>query len=359
MTDRTGGKTLNYKLLSTQGRREVVNREPRPSVRSKNNNSIQERADQGTSVHNPPVDIVAEFAALSLSGNTTQVESSVASVESSVILDGNIVSAALSASSFVGNPSQELVSVASPDSLSLSSSDNSYKELIDRKVLDIPVQGEGLTQGPDLNKELFATVASPEGKMETSKAVLDQIKIQEESMADDIDDFMDENPLDDISSSILDLDNAIKGIESLRSIYRNKHKEIVNGVGEDNYEQKLKDEFQSRIDYMKKYILTAKSYRKTLRMGEEKVKTEGVQLKKQKLKFLGEEVSRSMKDLEDKFCEDLTEESDEETTRRKNELSQNSKDIQVVAKAIQDIVIAGETETVISRYRDRYDNLLK
>ena len=95
-----------------------------------------------------------------------------------------------------------------------------------------------------------------------------------------------------------------------------------------------------------------------LREGEDGVRAEAQQQKKRKLKFLGDEITHSMTDLEAKFTVELKGKTNEEVSRLKNELSQLSKDMQSVAKMIQSIVEAGETENVTQVYEDRYKKLL-
>ena len=42
------------------------------------------------------------------------------------------------------------------------------------------------------------------------------------ALSDDIDDFLDENPVEEISDSLADLDAAIKRVEEFRTIYRSR-----------------------------------------------------------------------------------------------------------------------------------------
>ncbi len=65
-----------------------------------------------------------------------------------------------------------------------------------------------------------------------------------------------------------------------------------------------------------------------------------------------------MTDLENKFCEDFSSETNEEITRRKNDLPEHSKDIHIIAKSIQDVVSAGESDDKIGEFRQRYSKLL-
>ena len=70
-------------------------------------------------------------------------------------------------------------------------------------------------------------------------------------------DYIEENPLEDIGKSVSDLDAVFTTIENLRSVYRNKHKEVVSAVGADQYPAVDEDKFQERVGAIKKYILEA------------------------------------------------------------------------------------------------------
>ena len=50
---------------------------------------------------------------------------------------------------------------------------------------------------------------------------------QLQALSDDIDDYIDENPSNEICESLSDLDFVIRKMEEMRSIYRSKHKELI------------------------------------------------------------------------------------------------------------------------------------
>ena len=53
-----------------------------------------------------------------------------------------------------------------------------------------------------------------------------QLAVQIVTISDDIDDHIDGNPIEDVCSSIEDLDVIIKETGNLRTQYRSKHQEI-------------------------------------------------------------------------------------------------------------------------------------
>ena len=64
-----------------------------------------------------------------------------------------------------------------------------------------------------------------------NQAVFMQLASQAAALSDDIDDFMDENSIDDAAGSIVELDSIISQVEKLRSMYRAKHKELETLMG--------------------------------------------------------------------------------------------------------------------------------
>ena len=341
MTDRTNGKTLDYKLLGTTGERKEVIRSrnivsSNLSIHKENSPSEAEQASSirtSTPIHTAgnfdfedigdgEEELFASTGVLNLGADLPDLseEESLALALESLVLSGD-------ESSTITNPS-------------VVSSGREGSTLTESTVI---LQGEG-------NLTLIEAI--------TAEKMGDNLAIQEASIAEDIDDYIEENPLEDIGKSVSDLDAVFTTIENLGSVYRNKHKEVVSAVGADQYPAVDEDKFQERVGAIKKYILEAKASRKRLREGEDTVKAEVEQQKKRKLKFLGEEVTRLITDLQTKFTVDLNDKTNEEISRLKNDLIQLPRDLQSVAKTIKDIVEAGETDEGIEAYNKRYTKLL-
>ena len=186
---------------------------------------------------------------------------------------------------------------------------------------------------------------------------LDQLKAQVESLGEDIDDFLDENPVSNIFSSIPDLDDAIKGVENHRSFYRSKHKELAQACTKEEYDDLYVKEYNLRLEAIKKYILAAKEQRKILRDEEDIARVAEDNAKNRKLKFLVSEVKKAMDRMETVFVQTIT--GDDEVIRRKNELADRQKESQGILKSIQEIIVAGESEATITSLRERYEKLLE
>ena len=321
MTDRTSGKSINYKLFSTQGVRKVVDREPRSSTRG----TLQEKS----------------AVSIDLSGSLPSFSNQ------------ELVSVSPGSRSFKDTPTRKLPRIPvdhQNNDISVSVATSFHTEYSENNDSDNHSQSE--------EEDVFNLEVEEPEVADQFLDIRNMAQNQETSLAADIDDFVGENPLPDISQSICDLDDVVRAVESLRSAYRNKHNEVVNAVGVENISQEDKKSYDDRISMIKDYILEAKKYRKAIRDVEVKVKSDAENLMKQKLTFLSEEVDRLMTVLENKFCEEFPSETNEELTRRKNDLPEHSKDINIVAKSIQDVVSAGESDEKVSKLRQRYSKLL-
>ncbi len=258
----------------------MVDREPRSSTRGRVQEESTVSSSSNSFVDNQADDIIAGFA-----GKGSRPECT--------------VSTELSGSSLPSCSTQELVSV-SPGS-------NSFKSTPGRKLPRIPVDHQSIhndiflsvttsfheeDSGSDISDihsqseeevDVFNLEVEAAENPDQFLEVRNMAQNQETSLAADIDDFIGENPLTDISQSILDLDDVVRAVESLRSAYRNKHSEVVTAVGAENISEVDKNLYDDRITKIKNYILDAKTYRKAVRDVEVKVKSDAVNLVKQKL----------------------------------------------------------------------------
>ena len=108
----------------------------------------------------------------------------------------------------------------------------------------------------------------------------------QQTVAEDIDDYVGENPQEDIYPA--EIDSNISKIEELRTAYRLKHNEYKNSVGEE-YQELEKQEFEERIASIKQYILLGKSIKKELKNAE--IQLENVEdSKKRSVNFFMNEV---------------------------------------------------------------------
>ena len=152
---------------------------------------------------------------------------------------------------------------------------------------------------------------------------------------DEIDDFIDENPINMTTVFVSDIDTCIDTITKLRTDFRITCKQIHTHVQIYKLEYNYSKEIEVVLNNIKEYIIHAKERKleirqsdKDLEMAEKSSKLkkdaeESVQ-KQQAAKFLINEVSRITKDLHSEFSKDRDGEiQDEEVSRRKEVLPTN------------------------------------
>ena len=196
--------------------------------------------------------------------------------------------------------------------------------------------------------------------MEEKEAIrtFKHIKGQRDSLSEDISDFIDENPADEFENSIEDLDKCVVRIEDLRSAFRTKNKELLNNCHPNDIDKF--EQFSNRVlDQIKDYLKRLKDKRKSLRTTEANNKAMLVQNKASKLKFMNEEVKRIITSLQTTFSTDLKNKSDEEITKLRNEISDHLKIFQTIPKKIEVMMESGEKEAELKLIQTDYKELVK
>ena len=145
-----------------------------------------------------------------------------------------------------------------------------------------------------------------------------QLAAQIATISDDIDDHIDENPIEDICSSIEDLDVFIVKTENLRTQYRSKHQEMRISLG-NQYNETYGVNYEEKLSLMKEYIKKAKDARKNMHH-QESSQTE-VQKQKQtsSLDFSLKCVADMMDNLKIQFAKSFENTRDEEVSRLSKE----------------------------------------
>ena len=149
-------------------------------------------------------------------------------------------------------------------------------------------------------------------------------------LKDEINDFIDENPINQSLINVLDIDNCISKISILRTEFRTICKEVSETAADSSYVDS-----ESTLALIKEYIINGNERKSSVRRLElfvsdeaktHKLKKESEESsqKQRAAKFLINEVSRLTKELHAEFSKERTEDiNDEEISRRKEELPAN------------------------------------
>lgn len=160
-----------------------------------------------------------------------------------------------------------------------------------------------------------------------------KLKIEELTIVEDIEDFIDENNITEIRNSIEDIDEAVQKMEQFRTKLRCKHKELQAMIG-DEYEKSYTSKFLEQIANIKLYITEAKNAKRSLRNKEHWREKEMQEIKVRKFNFTINDVRSVLHNLETEFSGELAEMSDEEIKRRKENVKSNIKAVDNLSNKI-------------------------
>ena len=196
-------------------------------------------------------------------------------------------------------------------------------------------------------------------QVKPDQVMINQLTTQEATVSEDVDDFLDENPNDEIGNTIGDLDAIVKKTEELRSRYRSKHKELQMYLGDRCYNERYGGVYKGKLDITKQFSKEAKWRRKKLREEEDTEKRMVIQAKENTVKFLNGEVQRIISSLESVFGADVTGEVDDEIPRRKAELPDHLNEMQILTKTIKDMKM--DSTGIEDNYMldSRYEHLIQ
>ena len=183
---------------------------------------------------------------------------------------------------------------------------------------------------------------------------------QADAVTDDIYDFLDENPIDEIRGNVSDLDRNVSKMEELRSQYRTLHRELkrlLPGI----YEAEYGHSFRETLEAVKEYIKDAKKERVGLR-SREADKTDGDKLRKsQSVKLMIDNGERIVTELEGQFAEPLESMTDQELSRRIAELPEIIRKVDSIASKFPDMMTNCKDltdESMVNKFMEKYKKFL-
>ena len=124
---------------------------------------------------------------------------------------------------------------------------------------------------------------------------MNQLILDESIIHDEILDFLDENEVDLVPMNIKDYNSVLEKIETLRSSYRRKHKELQTNYKD--YDQKYSKLSLSMFEEMKNYIHRINDKKRKLQTHDDEQKMAEIQTIDRMLKFQVDEMERMMKDI--------------------------------------------------------------
>ena len=216
----------------------------------------------------------------------------------------------------------------------------------------------GLAAGDDSTEEMI--------KLECKFSIL----------LEEVEDHIDENPINNCTVSIEDIDSCIEKIEKLRSELRIVNRVIISNLRTDEYTTSFGPRYDKSMGEVKEYIIQAKERKQAIRKQEKDVlqnesirksekDAEVASQKKRAAEFLVTEVFRLISELHTEFSKDRNNEvSNEEIARRKDNLSSNLVKLNQLSITFQRCLETipesyDQKEETIEKMKSEYEQLIK
>ena len=189
---------------------------------------------------------------------------------------------------------------------------------------------------------------------------MQQLAAQLAIISDDIDDHIDENPIENICSSIEDLDVIIVKTENLRTQHRSKHQEMRISLG-NQYNETYQVNYEEKLALMKANIKKAKDARKNMHYQESSQKEVQKQKQTRSLDFSLKCVADMMNNLKIQFAKSFENTRDDEASRLSKEQPKQLKEFEEVIRIVKEILVSASVcpskEREIQRIITRYEEL--
>ena len=175
-----------------------------------------------------------------------------------------------------------------------------------------------------------------------------QLEVEALTIAEDIDDFLEENPVEDVGPDAQDYDIAGRKVEELRTQFRTAHNKLKTLLGADPYNAQHGEKATKMLDTIKNYIKDLKKAKK------ESKQTEGAHdadCKSNKFTFLKKEFNLMADEVEKVFIlnddgwEAVT---DQQLTKRKENIDDDLKTLSQMHNIIKDIMDVSTDEKELS-----------
>ena len=174
------------------------------------------------------------------------------------------------------------------------------------------------------------------------------------TLSDAINDFIDENAIDDICNDVTEINQIIIMAENLRNDYRMQLNQAQIAMGE-KFEQTFGKESVVILGAIKEHIKSLKHLKK--KIIESKTNNSSNVIK---MKFLIDEIERISYNLEKVWkIVDLSNESDTDVKRRRRDLETQLKDMKALSSLFKDLVESSDESTSekITQLHSRYKSL--
>ena len=229
---------------------------------------------------------------------------------------------------------------------------------LEEVVQEPAVEGvlEGAVQEPEIEDVAEAVPAVLVVENLPVMAAREQLDVEQLTVSEDIDDFLEENEIEDIDTE--EFEQVGKRAEELRTLYRTVHNKLKTLLGAQVYADEYQAAATEKLDAIKQYIKGLKKARKDY---NENVNTKDNDSKSNKFEFLKKEFETMAAGVEKQFILDDSKWSsvdDQQLTKRKESVDDDAKTISQMHDLIKDIMDVSTNKAELQIITDRYEKIL-
>ena len=193
----------------------------------------------------------------------------------------------------------------------------------------------------------------------SNESEIKQLLVEESTLCDDINDFLDEYSPHELSKNMIELNLASEKMETLRSAYRRKHKELQ--VEMSDYADRFTKSYNTTLNNIKDYLKEIRNIKQELHTNDEKRRVTEIHLADQKYKFQVSEIERMMKEMKHTINIDLQKVTDKQLKKRKEEQTHLQKELRHISNKIEEAIKnSSQTmcDTDIVQMKNDFDHLI-
>ena len=229
---------------------------------------------------------------------------------------------------------------------------------LEEVVQEPAVEGvlQGAVQEPEIEDVAEAVPAVLVVENLPVMAAREQLDVEQLTVSEDIDDFLEENEIEDIDTE--EFEQVGKRAEELRTLYRTVHNKLKTLLGAQVYADEYQAAAMEKLDAIKQYIKGLKKARKDY---NENVNTKDNDSKSNKFEFLKKEFETMAAGVEKQFILDDSKWSsvdDQQLTKRKESVDDDAKTISQMHDLIKDIMDVSTNKAELQIITDRYEKIL-
>ena len=193
------------------------------------------------------------------------------------------------------------------------------------------------------------------------------------SLTEDINDFIDENGIDQIQYHVADMDTAIQRMEDFRTIFRQKNREVKALVGDTEYntifsklpgDPDVDGNVQETnpdviVQKMKKYISEVKDMRKSVRNKESDAQSDKSQKDTSYFNFLKKELEEKIQVTKKEVEKVPADFEDDDLLVKKAQVPDLQKRLEMIWNKILELMKMGIDSEVVEAVKDSYSQLVE